>query len=262
MCAPGGFFILGSARSVNIVQGVSAPVPEHLVRLDAFAIDLDEVTVGAVRTLVSSQGLPPPTVGDPQGFVPQECTYLGANASMNDHYPVNCVPWTTANRACQLLGKRLPTEAEWEYAAGNLGLRTSFPWGDNPDICSYAAVALGRPSVAAENTECLVPPRVLGPEPYGGAAFLDSTTLGLLNMGGNLREWVADVYDDYSGPCWQTGMSMLTKPVCNSTRANAPHTERGGSWADNVVSAHGYFRQGPSDDSASTYVGFRCAKTM
>lgn len=262
-CAPGGTFILGSSTSESIIQGLSPPVPEHLVKVDPFAIDEDEMNVAKIRTLVSSQGLPPPTKGDPSAFAREECTYLGADDPTNDLEPVNCMEWSTAERACQLLGKRLPTEAEWEYAAGNLGLKTSFPWGDDPNVCHYAIVAVGRLVVPTESTECLIPPRVSGPDAYGGTPFRDSTTLGLLNMGGNVREWVADAYDDYAGPCWQTGSNLLVNPVCETTLARNPfHTERGGSWADDVVSARFYYRQGSPDDRASIYVGVRCAKSM
>lgn len=252
VCAPGGLFILGSTDYDNNVDGIVPPLPERLVKVDPFFIDVDEVEVQDIQGFVARGALPQPLTMDPQGF--GECTFESAAAA-----PVNCIPWQTASTACELLGKRLPREAEWEYVAGNLGQKTTFPWGSDPDACKYAVVAEGLSGMNIP-FECNSCATCFGLRAYGaGAMFLDVTTLGMVNLGGNVREWVADVYEDYSGPCW-SGAPPLVNPVCAAPSLGATHTERGGSWEDSVVSAHGYYRQGSPNDGPSSAVGFRCAK--
>jgi formylglycine-generating enzyme required for sulfatase activity len=267
VCAPGGAFILGSTHYFPISAD---PVPEHLVQLAPFAIDANEVTVGTVRPLVQAGKLTMPGVGDPAGYVPPECTYLGNTDSKNDGYPVNCVSWSTANQACTQLGKRLPTEAEWEYVAGGLGAKLPYPWGADPDICHYAVVASGRADIATpEPTECLVPPAAPGPVLVGSTG-LDVVESGVpsiggqvLNLAGNVDEWVADVFDQYSGPCWQTGATLLVDPMCTASVAGtSPHSIRGGSWQLQALTASVHYRGSSIADAPAVATGFRCAVSM
>ncbi len=126
-CVPGGVFLMGAAHFLP--TGPEDPTPQHVVELRPFAIDIDEVTVRDIKPLVQSQGLAPPFIGDVAGVSPPECTYLGLTDPANDPMPVNCVSWSQAEQACKLLQKRLPSEAEWEYVASNVGLGTAYPWG-------------------------------------------------------------------------------------------------------------------------------------
>jgi sulfatase modifying factor 1 len=266
-CAPGGVFILGRAQYLPI-NGLD-PVPEHLVKIAPFAIDVDEVTVGQIRPLVQAGALTAPVVGDPDTMAqPPECTYLGNSDAEHDAYPVNCLSWANANLACQMFGKRLPTEAEWEYVAGGLGARLPFPWGGDTDICHYAVVSSAR-ALLGEPSECLVPPEAPGPHPDDGTGFdvIESTVPAVggqvRNMGGNVDEWVADVFDSYAGPCWQQGSTLLVNPICTAALAGASqHSSRGGSWQLPALSAYSYARGVSTTDAPAVSTGFRCAKSM
>jgi formylglycine-generating enzyme required for sulfatase activity len=267
-CAMGGVFILGSTQYFPMDAD---PFPEHLVELAPFAIDTNEVTVGAIRPLVQAGKLTEPYVGDPvAGNMPAECTYLGSTDSSHDTYPVNCVSWTTANQACQVLGKRLPTEAEWEYVAGGLGAKLPFPWGSDPAICNYAIVAAGRSGIPLpEPIECLVTPPGPGPQP-AGPMDMDVVSSGVpsvgglvQDMGGNLNEWVADVFDSYAGPCWQQGTTLLVNPLCTASVAGASlHSVRGGSWQLPAFTASVHARDSSIADGVAVATGFRCAISM
>jgi formylglycine-generating enzyme required for sulfatase activity len=265
VCAPGGVFILGSNQYFPIGGG-SDPVPEHLVQLAPFAIDADEVRVSDIAALIKAGKLTAPGTGDPGMATPPECTY--ENASDTTAYPVNCVSWSTANQACTLLGKRLPTEAEWEYVAGGLGAKLPYPWGADANICNYAVVASGR-ALVPEPFECLASGEPPGPHALGGTVpdvvESDVPSIGgqVLHLGGNVDEWVADVFDSYSGPCWQTGATLLVNPVCTAAVAGASnHAIRGGSWQLDALSAAVHARDVSVADGPAVATGFRCAISM
>lgn len=246
-CIPGGVFLIGAAHAFS--QGPDLqPSPQHLVQLGAFAIDDAETTVGEYRQLVQSNGLAPPSA------VSSECTY----AVGDDDLPVNCVSWAQAEAACEVQHKRLPREAEWEYVAGNVGLRTPFPWGTDTDICAYAVVARGD-SLSGDPTECLSAEGAYSSGPTDTGTSKDVTVLGVHDLGGNVSEWMADLFEPYTGPCW-SGASLLTNPVCSS--GGGVHALRGGSWRANAASTYAYERDFPSSDSAVVDTGFRCAVSM
>jgi formylglycine-generating enzyme required for sulfatase activity len=260
-CVPGGVALLGSPQFFPAGTALDS-VPEQLVELSPFAIDVDEVTVGQVRSLVLSSGLSAPLIGDPDAnATPPACTYLGDNDASHDDYPVNCVSWGQAEKACALLGKRLPTEAEWEYVASNLEQKTPFPWGADTKACAYAWVGRGRPSVLSENTECSAS-GPFGPTPQGSS--MDVTELGVRNLGGNVDEWVADTFEPYTGPCWQPESTLLVAPPpCMVPSPKPTHSIRGGNWSDAPAAAHAYTRNASlNGDEGGVTTGFRCASSM
>jgi formylglycine-generating enzyme required for sulfatase activity len=257
VCVPGGAFLMGAAHFYPIGGGLD-PAPQHVVSLSPFAIDIDEMTVGATRSLVNTRGLLPPLMGDPDASAsPPACTYLGGTDPSHDDLPINCVSWSQANEACKLLGKRLPTEAEWEYVAGNTGLGTPYPWGADPDPCAYAIVARGRPELDL-SFECEGSSNGYAWGPVAGGSPMDATVLGVLNLGGNMNEWVADIFAPYSSACWNTG-TYLVDPRCASPSVNG-HALRGGSWQSDAFEARISTRGSVTNDALPLVsAGFRCA---
>lgn len=259
-CAPGGAFLLGTQHFFRDTTDTD-PLPQRLVVLHPFAIDTAEVTVGQVRSLVRAEGLQPPIeqgATASAGVRTEACTYRGVNDASNDDAPANCLPWVTADRACRAMGKRLPTEAEWEYVARNLDEETTYPWGSDPAVCDYAVVARGY-SVYVDATECEPSGSTTPPGPVAGGSALDKTALGVLNLGGNVSEWVADFFAPYSGACWSVGVPLID-PSCESSSMG--HSIRGGSWQDAVTKASSTSRSVSDADGASEAVGFRCAMSM
>jgi formylglycine-generating enzyme required for sulfatase activity len=263
VCVPGGAFLLGSARYPPVTASW-VPVPEHAVQLSPFALDIEEFTVGAIRTLVQDRNLPEPLAGDPTNYDSNDgpCTYISSTDARNDAMPANCLTWYTADLACRLLGKRLPSEAEWEYAARNLTAETPYPWGTDPNACAYATVAHGRYlDFEATNCETVANDFAIGPVARGSAR--DRTSLGLLNLGGNVGEWVRDFLNPYSAPCWNPpGARLLVNPVCNDNVMQGERSYRGGFWDGVPGSALGFARDGAGGGATLYDVGFRCAVSM
>jgi formylglycine-generating enzyme required for sulfatase activity len=210
---PAGTFSMGSAEGV----GREDERPARSVALHAFEMDRVEVTVAAYSRCVSAGGCDAP---QPEW---EACNWRKDGRA---GHPINCVKWEDARRFCAWADKRLPTEAEWEYAARGTDGRT-FPWGN-------AAPTDARLWWRQEGTA------PVGSRPRGASPF------GVLDMAGNVREWTADWYGPYEG-------GAVPNPAWRAVR--------GGDFirreAEDVRAARRY-TFGP--DRADTPLGFRCAR--
>ena len=169
---PTGTFRMGGMD----VRAAADEMPNHDVQLNAFWVDQLEVT-NAMYLLCVSSG----TCEPPQSFKSQRRADYFNNPEFND-YPVVYVTWGQAKIYCEWAGRRLPTEAEWERAGRGDDFRT-FPWGEDE-----ADGSLANFNFIVNDTS-----RV-GSYPAGASPF------GVLDMAGNVAEWVNDFYDyDNSG---------------------------------------------------------------
>ncbi len=247
VCIPGGAFLMGAPQYLPVAE--LDPVPEQLVQVSPFYLDADEMTVAAYRPLAATAGEPVPKGTGPS----QYCTYSAAAAA--DTMPVNCVSLAQARAACKALGKRLPTEAEWEWAAGNLGLESKYPWITGPP-CANAVVGYGFSGDGTTSTQCLPANADPGPRPVRSAA--DTTLLGVHDLGGNLAEWIEDELSPYADTtCWGPQATLRVNPLCKS--GGSP-VLRGGSWVAQAVFAGVALRNANQNTKASQSIGFRCAK--
>jgi formylglycine-generating enzyme required for sulfatase activity len=156
-----------------------------------------------------------------------------------EQLPVSQVTWYGAKLYCESIGRRLPTEDEWEAAARGQGRR--FPWG--ADLPRCGAVAIPDDGALAPPSSC---PGLTGPRPVGSAAQ-DVTPEGVHDLGGNVSEWTAS---------WYTPGRRAARS--NSGAASAARVFRGGSWAGSRL-ARTSGRNGLAALIAGANIGFRCA---
>ncbi len=230
----GGSFRMGSA------SGDDDEKPVHAVDVPTFHIARTEVTVEQWEACRRAGECSSSHVGDKGDH--ENCN-LGYG-DRGDH-PVNCIDWHGAGQVCEWLGGRLPSEAEWEYAARSGGRDQRYPWGDREASCAYAVMKDGGRGCGKNRTWPVCE------KPRG------NTSQGVCDMAGNVWEWVKDVYhDSYSGApadggAWTSG-------------DDNGRVLRGGSWH---VGYPDYLRAAYRSRSSPTYggdsygVGVRCARS-
>lgn len=195
---PAGTFRMGGLD----VRRAANEIPEHDVTLAAFWMDQLEVTNAMYGLCVSAGEC---TV--PQNFKSQRRPTYFDNPEFKD-YPVIYVTWGQARTYCAWAGRRLPTEAEWERAGRGDDFRT-FPWGEDK-----ADGRLANFNMLAGDTS-----RV-GSFPAGASPY------GVLDMAGNVAEWVNDYYSqNYAN-------AVILNPTGPETSASLHRVVRGGSLGD------------------------------
>lgn len=205
----GGCFDMGDAFG----DGDTDETPVHHVCLDDFSMDKYEVTQAAFQSLMGS---------DPSTH--KDCPDC----------PVENVVWSEAKDYCEKAGKRLPTEAEWEYAAREGGKKVKYGAGKNEitrDDANYGSK---------------------GSEPVGKHP---PNALGLYDMAGNVWEWVADwYYDDYEA--YRDSATANPKGPSHGVY----RVTRGGSWGLVATSSRASARNPIPPSSRFNSIGFRCAR--
>lgn len=220
--------LAGATFTMGSSDRKSAPneQPARRATVKPFWLDRTEVTVGAYRNCVDRRACPAPK------DVSVQCTYRLGDSEL----PINCVRFVDAEAYCRFVSKRLPREAEWEYAArGTHAVR--YPWGTSSTSCVTAATLR---SEASGRTCTGDRPAKVGTHATGASPF------GILDLAGNVEEWVEDFYAE--------SLKVGAPP------SGASHVLRGGSWLLPPSFARTTARNWGSAAEAGPSVGFRCAR--
>lgn len=223
---PGGVYSLGAPESDYYASEESKPL--HRITLDPYYMDKYEVTVGAYSACVAAEVCSEPTSVDSQ-------TRKNYYSTAYHAFPVVNVTWQDADNYCRFVGKRLPTEAEWERAAMGLDGYRRYPWGDLPP----------RPYQA--NTT-----KVPGDTEIGNGYPAGNSPFKIANMIDNVAEWVADWY---APGFYSSGVSENP----SGPSEGSEKVIRGGSFASDLVAEHLTNRYHADPTSSSPMLGFRCA---
>jgi formylglycine-generating enzyme required for sulfatase activity len=224
---PGGTFAMGSAE--DDAEVLPEELPQHMVTLDGFWIDQTEVTNAQFLQFLNehgnSGGKGTKMIILDQGYTRISQVgdqFVTTEATLNR--PVVMVTWHGAASYCEWAGGRLPTEAEWEYAArgpeGNL-----YPWGNvspNCDLANYG--------------DCRRVLVQVGSRPAG------ASWCGALDMAGNVWEWVNDWFGPYSDLPQEnpTGPTSGDVPVLRGGGWHSPRWEIRAAYRQHEVTTSGF----------------------
>jgi formylglycine-generating enzyme required for sulfatase activity len=197
--------------------------PIHPVTVKAFCMDVTEVTVSAYRACVASSQCTEPSLRD---------ATCGWRRKDHDDHPVDCVTFSQASQYCAAVGKRLPTEEEWEYAArGTDGRR--FPWGNTEPEFTFVSAKPGF-CWHIDQPTCSVSQFPNTRSPFG-----------VLNLVDNVSEWTSSYECSYA-----TG-------VCTKNRIL-----RGGSVSSHAAGVRAAYREAAAESGlGAPRIGFRCARS-
>ncbi len=219
-----GDFLRGSPPKV----GLDDEKPRRRIWLAAFDIDRLEVTAADYTRCVKAGRCSAP-----------KCSVAKQRPETRPKHPVVCVDWKQAHNFCAWMGKRLPTEAEWEKTARSSDGRR-YPWGNDKPTCQRANYA-GCHKPASTHAV--------------GSLKLGASKYGALDLAGNVWEWVAD---------WHHADYYTTSPRRNPAGPYLGRKKvvRGGafSYAAGELSSHGRTFDLPT--KAYNHVGFRCARSL
>jgi formylglycine-generating enzyme len=267
----GGTFPMGrSAAGTDACPGGQTcwadEQPEHNVTVSSFHLDAYEVTVGRFRRYVRNYSGPPaagagahPAIAGSgwnaswnSALPPDQASLIAGlkcdggmwqtwtDTPTNENYPINCVNWYQAFAFCAWDGGRLPTEAEWEFAAAGGSENRLFPWGS-------ANIDATRADWASSAASSKV---AVGSYPAGNGLW------GHADLAGSLYEWVFDYYD---AAWYGAGGSSCTD--CANTTAAINRVDRGGGFDNNVASffrSTTRYKRDPTGRGGR--LGFRCAR--
>lgn len=219
------------------------------ITVSAFYIDRFEVTNEEYRQFVAEQGEQhaPRAEAWGSGEAAQNQMENYFRSSSRSNYPVVGITWDDAKAFCEWDGRRLPTEAEWEYAARSGRTGAIYPWrGISATDARGRYLANFAPSEGRARTG------------YAFTAPVGSyppSRWGIHDIAGNVAEWIEDAYT----PTYDDFPVTTDTPVVRGDSDNNRRVVRGGSWASSTFEIGVGVRDYANKDEASTQIGIRCA---
>lgn len=216
---PAGVFLMGA----NAALGNPEERPAHEAAVPAFFMDKYEVTVDQYKKCVAAGGCKP---------AHENFRFCNTKYPDRGNHPISCVDLYMAKAYCEWVGKRLPTEREWEYAASGGSERRRYSWGNaepTKENCCYE-------------------------HPFGSCEIgqFEPGAFGLYDMTGNNWEWVLSEFTPYP-----------TRPTPDEIQPKKQYVYRGGSWSRRFSKwMRVMLRNRWTADSYSGSLGMRCVKPI
>jgi eukaryotic-like serine/threonine-protein kinase len=251
---PEGWFVRGRISG----KGSSDERPSRKIFLDAFYMDKTEVTVAEYKKCIDAEVCIDENLDQIKYLKhgPMKSEYCNIGRQGYENHPINCLSWEEASAYCQFLNKRLPTETEWEKSARGTDHR-NYPWGDEQpgtgsvkrgNFCDISAKK-SFPNVeivAPDYDDGYVTTSPVGSFPKGASPY------GILDLAGNVWEWVLDGYNDKA-----YSFSLEKNPYFGS--AMGIRVYRGGAFESYASWLRIPKRAGLHQTDRAYWVGFRCA---
>ena len=234
---PAGHYVIGSLDSDP--DAFIYEKPQHGVDLSGYWMDKTLVTNAMYAKCVQVGACP----AHKMNISYTRDSYYG-NAEF-DTYPVIYVTWDEAQTYCTWAGRKLPTDAQWEVAARGRDER-KYPWGNSPPSCNLLNYTITISTNGGLSNTCKGDTTAVGKYPQGASPY------GLMDMAGNVWEWVAD---------W-LGPNYLVEPHENplGPATGELRVLRGGFYFGAAKYVRIAVRIGHDPNDATDFIGFRCAR--
>jgi formylglycine-generating enzyme required for sulfatase activity len=276
---PAGSVVMGSsseekswaANHGGSMEAVADESPQHQVSVSSFALGKYDVTRGDYAAFARESGY---AAGDGCGRGLAIANYEkdprsawnNPGFSQTDRDPVVCVSWQDAHAYVAWLNRkvgradayRLPSEAEWEYAA-RAGTTTKFWWGEDADGApGHAWFRANSGATGCQGLFCAGgQTRPVGAQP--------ANAFGLYDMAGDVWQWTEDCYDNSYAPAPADGRANeapSTDPHSKDSQGRCLRVDRGGSWMFPVWLLRSATRERNPDDYRNAIMGFRVARAL
>ncbi len=254
----GGTFEMGDQFN----EGNEDEQPVHKVKIDTFYLSKYEITTKQFCAFLNSLEQNKENEAKIKQWIEItgehsliEKTEEGFRHKFNyESHPMIKVTWYGAKSFCDWIGCRLPTEAEWEYAARNGGEKVRFSWG-NSKSTKYA----NSWKYSGKLTSILVMPDLFNSRGTVPVGSFSPNKLGLYDMSGNAEEWCSDWYDE---KYYKEVVKDKDVPVVNPQGSEKGDTKvvRGGSWFDELSRLRTANREARYPDLLSNTIGFRICR--